>query len=255
MKYHPIQLNGGLNYKEAQPPKWLADKVVCYWEIKTDKLKKDYLVIPDGCVDFVVNCSTDHQIFISPSVINPNSFELNKTDLWFGIRFHPGVLSKLLNTSIAEFQFKTIKFSDVNSKWNKQLGDSLAFATNFEERISATNQTLFDFGINQSFAIDHKIAEIIHFIYKTKGNVLLKDYTNKTCSISERQIRRLFHQHIGLSPKKFSRIVRSQFFLGELMIDNQSKSYYDTYFDQAHMIREIKELTGFTPKQLIDKFQ
>ncbi|MFK7907071.1 MAG: helix-turn-helix domain-containing protein [Chitinophagales bacterium] len=73
--------------------------------------------------------------------------------------------------------------------------------------------------------------------------------------MSPRQLRRLFHQHIGVSPKKFARIVRSQYFLNALKSKYSMDSLYDAYFDQAHFIKEIKEMTGLTPRQLMEKFK
>ena len=67
---------------------------------------------------------------------------------------------------------------------------------------------------------------------------------------SVRHIERLFEDHVGLAPKLYSRIARLQ---TALRISQQSAADWSSlalqagYFDQSHMSREFRELTGETP--------
>ena len=249
MKYHPIQLNGQVDYTEAPPPIGLQDKIAYYWEIKTNSKHFDYSIIPDGCVDIVVNCSADNQLFITPTLMTVGHVELGKEETWFGVRFYPGSLASLLRTNLSDFHFETVELENINNALNQQLETLLVGTTSFEERINRMNSFLS----SKTLHSNNKVLEVINAIYKTKGGILFKEYSSQTFSISERQLRRLFNQEVGLPPKRFASIVRNQFLLNEFKQNKYSKSYYDLYFDQAHMIREMKKLTGLTPNQMILK--
>ncbi|HFA49265.1 MAG TPA: helix-turn-helix domain-containing protein [Bacteroidetes bacterium] len=252
-KYHPIQLNGNIEYQEVQPCDVLKNKIACFWQINSRRSNFDYLVIPDGCVDIIINCSNKEEIYLSPTLIKPDSFALQKNETWFGIRFYPAIAPCLFNIHISELKHNTIDLKDINKKWGNLLTEQLYKADNFIER---TKQANLFFLKKQLFDIknpDYRLAEMINNIYESNGNIRVEK--KGSINLTPRHIRRLFHQYIGIPPKKFSRIVRSQNFLRELKMDNNTNSLYDTYFDQAHMIREIKEMTGFTPTQLVRIFE
>lgn len=70
-------------------------------------------------------------------------------------------------------------------------------------------------------------------------------------SVSHRQVERRFAMTTGMSPKRFSRIVRFQHALGlihsNLELDLSQVCYESGYFDQSHFVREFRELYGMTP--------
>ena len=68
-------------------------------------------------------------------------------------------------------------------------------------------------------------------------------------SIRRRTLERLFQTIIGIPPKQFAGIVRTQHFLKAL---HQTESltqlaYEFGYYDQSHLIRDFKAKTGITP--------
>jgi AraC-like DNA-binding protein len=78
-----------------------------------------------------------------------------------------------------------------------------------------------------------------------------------TCCLSKKQFEREFHLHVGMNPKEYSRIVRFQKALW-LMQHQQGKTnqadlaYTSGYADQSHLIREFKNLCGYTPLSLLE---
>jgi AraC-like DNA-binding protein len=65
---------------------------------------------------------------------------------------------------------------------------------------------------------------------------------------SSRQINRYFNDKFGISLKKFCTILR---FKASFQHIKEGKLFPEQNFaDQAHFIREVKKLTGFTPKEL-----
>jgi len=72
---------------------------------------------------------------------------------------------------------------------------------------------------------------------------------------SRTTINKHFDQHICKSPSQFKKIVRFRAAIQSQLDnkDNPGLSYHVDYFDQSHMIRDFKKLTGFTPKVFFSK--
>lgn len=71
----------------------------------------------------------------------------------------------------------------------------------------------------------------------------------KRVGVSERQFRRTATSLTGLSPKQLQRILRLQTSL-HAMFDQYAGPDTDSFYDDSHKIREVKQLTGLTPGQI-----
>lgn len=76
-----------------------------------------------------------------------------------------------------------------------------------------------------------------------------------TACLSSKQFGRIFSEHVGANPKEFSRTIRFQRALHILENNPQIPltvlAYECGYFDQSHMIKEFKTLSGYTPSEYI----
>lgn len=90
-------------------------------------------------------------------------------------------------------------------------------------------------------------------IYKSKGNITVKDISKREV-ISERQMRRIFNNWIGINPKTFCKIVRFQNTLKTTMVTQEinwtNLALESGYYDQTHFINEFKEFCSSTPEKL-----
>ena len=71
--------------------------------------------------------------------------------------------------------------------------------------------------------------------------------------LSARRFTRLFTLEVGLTPKLYSRVQRFQRVLQAM--DGHVGDWTDVaqscgYFDQSHLIRECRSMSGFTPTEL-----
>ena len=77
----------------------------------------------------------------------------------------------------------------------------------------------------------------------------------RTLAISERALRRRFNDAIGYGPKKLDRIIRFRRLLGLTALrreDGLAAAAAELgYADQAHLTREVRELSGLTPVELL----
>jgi transcriptional regulator GlxA family with amidase domain len=99
--------------------------------------------------------------------------------------------------------------------------------------------------------IDNRIVDSIDFIEKHQGDIKIKDLIKKV-NISQRQLERLFLNHLGYSPKRFIRVIRF-YNIHKNIIKNGTKNLSSVandygYCDQAHFNKEYKEFTNFSPK-------
>ena len=68
----------------------------------------------------------------------------------------------------------------------------------------------------------------------------------------------MFIKSIGISPKKFSDVIKLHHFLKRLKKEQPGKNltslaYEAGYADQSHLIKEFKKFTGMTPRTYITK--
>jgi AraC-like DNA-binding protein len=75
--------------------------------------------------------------------------------------------------------------------------------------------------------------------------------------VSERHLRRLFHDTVGVSPKTFARLARFRRALrAARRSDRASWASIATqvgYYDQAHLITDFRRIAGATPPELLDE--
>jgi AraC-like DNA-binding protein len=107
----------------------------------------------------------------------------------------------------------------------------------------------------RSNAISNQLGPIVKTIMQVKGQSTVNELTKLT-GYSARQLERLFHHSIGISPVRYLRIVRLHYFLslmrstpktGSLTIAGLESGYYD----QPHLIHNFKQITGLTPGQYL----
>lgn len=98
-------------------------------------------------------------------------------------------------------------------------------------------------------------SEAVHLIHSAHG-LLTVTRIASTLRVHERQIQRVFEHQIGISPKRYAGITRIQYFL-KLLRTRQDNTplaglaYEGGFYDQAHLIRELKNISGLTPTQYI----
>ena len=77
--------------------------------------------------------------------------------------------------------------------------------------------------------------------------------------VSERHLRRVFRETVGVSPKAFARIARFHRALGAAREDARAGwagiAAAAGYYDQAHLIAEFRAIAGVTPRVLVGEMR
>jgi AraC-like DNA-binding protein len=239
-------------YHEFQPPAHLQDQVVCYWQSGASEIAGETRIIPDGCVDIIWK---GEQV---PFVAGPATTAIvHATDAAteiIGVRFRPGVAQRVLGVSAAELVDRDVPLPELwpRDRW-QQWHDVAA-----RETLSATMQAI-DEALTARLAVSGERDEIIALsaswiAYHPRGRI---DELQRLNGLGERQLRRRFLDAVGYGPKQLQRILRLQFLLWlanreRTALPNLARlAHAAGYIDQPHMTREVRALTGVSPRQLL----
>jgi AraC-like DNA-binding protein len=256
--YHPQQPTedslgkGKLFYKEHTPCIHLQPYVHCFWELKTNEpllTTYNYRVVTDGCVDLVIDCQSFNGMQIAG--IADTSFEvpMDGTVSYFGIRFLPASIHYFLKFPVHTILNQMLSVDNLPDRSLDKLAELVFEKTDLAARIMVAESFLLTLLSKRNAEIHPGLARALHHILSTGGDVSIQ--TKAAEWISPRQLRRLFHDHVGCSPKLFARIARFQKTLYTMRYGNSAERvnpfYQHGYFDQAHFIKEFKLLYGSTP--------
>nr|WP_221052602.1 helix-turn-helix domain-containing protein [Shewanella algae] len=134
-----------------------------------------------------------------------------------------------------------------------ELAQRLAVLPTAPERIALLETRLMQYLAGHESlakAMEPRMKYALHRITAQKGQGEIRNLLTEI-DISQRQLERLFQQNLGMSPKNYSILQRTAF-ARELLKQETDKSlteigYHAGFYDQAHFIREFKQVIGITP--------
>jgi len=168
-----------------------------------------------------------------------------------GIELTPNGLHRFTRLSAFEILNKIYTFSDIYGSAGRDLLERLSNTPSLEGKIEELQNFLIkivEFTNRNNSLIDYSVQ----LIKNSSGLVTIKELEDKL-GYSKRYIDMLFKDHLGISPKTYSGIVRFQAFYDMWANSDDTDFYKDNfqelYYDQAHFIKEFKKFTGHSPKQ------
>lgn len=168
-----------------------------------------------------------------------------------GIELTPNGLHRFTRLSAFEIVNKIFSFTDIYGTAGKELLERLSNTTSLEGKIAGLQAFLVnivELTNRNNPLIDYSVQLIKH----SSGLVTIKELETKM-GYTKRYLDMLFKEHLGISPKTYSGIVRFQSFYN-LWANHENSNFYgddlfELYYDQAHFIKEFKKYTGHSPKQ------
>jgi AraC-like DNA-binding protein len=161
----------------------------------------------------------------------------------------------LVRTPMSELVDLTIDLRDAVGRLAGELGERCADAAATSPSSSAINAAATVNAVvswTTRCLRDHRLDPAVRWttasIRNARGAVAV-DAIASQLGLSRPRLASRFREHVGVTPKKFARIVRFETALGLL---NESKNAARTaadlnYFDQAHLYRDFAEFAGMTP--------
>ena len=247
------------------PPAPLAHIVKTVWYARGTRAEFDHEepIVPDGCVELIFNLGDRFEqidasgvrhrqprdLLVGPSMRPTTAVPTGEVDL-LGLRFHPGRTSAFLRAPMWQLTDRIVAMSSVIDRADRLLDD--LGGQRFDRRLECLAAAFG--GRSRTAPISSAVAESLAAIDRFRG-VISIEHLSATTRVSRRQLERKFRDEVGLGAKHVARIARVHHAL-HLMNTRPSFSGADIaahcgYTDQAHLIRECRELTGTTPSRLV----
>lgn len=230
-------------YREFQPPLRLQPFVECFWAVEPGRPLPEYPVLPDGCADIVYSPSMSRELQLVGVMTRARKFALSGR-FEFGVRFRPGMSSVFLPVPGVDTTDQAIALSDIGCAAARGLADRMAEAQSPAACAGIIETLLRD--PRETSLVQRLCAAIV----RRAGLVRMDDLALQA-GLSARQLRRLFLEQVGLSPKLFCRIIRFRGSLARLprepRADWAQVALECGYYDQAHFIHEFRQFSGCTP--------
>lgn len=229
---------GGV-YRE-RPSRWLGATV---WTRRADAETRDYRVVPDGCLDLIW---TDGGLIVAGPDTGAHLGSSAPGALFVGLRFAPGTGPTVLGLPAHALTDQRLPASDVwQAAYVRELTDRLAAADRpgrVLESIAVERLT----GAGQPDPVPIAIADDLG-----AGRSVAE--TARRAGFSERQLHRRCLSAFGYGPKTLARVLRLN---RALTLARSGLPLADVgvnagYADQAHLSRDVRALTGVSPRTLL----
>lgn len=228
-----------LTFKLVEPDRSLADFVYCFSSLQNISHQNNAVVIPNGKVDLIFSKLNDNTFTVALLGLETKPKSINhEVSNFFAVSFNPFAIEYIFNDSIADILNSGKK---LESNFWEITADDLNDFDNFCEKIT---QKISEILPNKT---DERKRRLFQLIFESNGEIPIKEISEKI-SWSPRQINRYFNQQFGLSLKAYCKILRFQASLSHI---KDGELYPQLNFtDQSHFIKEIKQLSGVSPKEL-----
>lgn len=254
--YHPLTatpFKRNTYYTELSPCKELQSHIRCYWGIENPLIQIEnddapQLVIPDTCVDIIYHIDYTNDVVTGGFCgINDCSFHTHSSGTighmvsTFAVRFYAWSAYTFADDSLKSTMNG---YFDVGSRFewlDKIIRPKLLELKTLQEKASFTEQVLLKrlSNVKANVVVNNTIQNILI----NKGSLDVSKLA-KESFVSTRQLERLFHEYVGITPKKLSNLIRYQFLWRDILrepdFDVLSAVYKYGYTDQSHLLREFK---------------
>lgn len=238
-------------YREILPPALLAEDIACLWFQDAGAEPYQQRVVPDACADVIAIGSA------APIVVGPAArtvfVDIPANTAIVGVRFRPGRAPAVLGMPVDGLLDVEVPLADV---WGKaaeeQIWNRLGEAPGVPDKLKVLEQIAFD-KVSRPGPSDALVTRAVDWLARHPDRHV--DELVSALGVSGRQLLRRFRRQVGYGPKLLQRILRFQ----RLLVLAAKRPHPPLaslaleagYLDQAHMNREVLELSGVTPRKLL----
>ncbi len=246
--------------KIYKPKEELRPYVRYYWILESME-PFNVLTFPIGCPQMIFHRGTP--LFIPELSTSQNRFTISgqvnfpahitsdgDTSMIVAV-FHPHTVGMFIDTPPSAFYNQEISGYDLEKKSLNLLADRVFECADAQAAIPLLEQWLMS-RINHVLNIDRIGIALSAMLNSTSLSV--ETLASVTC-LGKKQFERLFRECVGMNPKEYGRIARFQHALRIMQLGSRNYAdiaYANGYADQSHFIREFRQFSGLTPKQLME---
>jgi AraC-like DNA-binding protein len=255
-----------VDYTEIAPSRRLAPVVSCFWTLEghADEVRGDeQAVLPDGRPEIVVHLGDPferirkegsverqgHVIFAgqitSRLILRPTG-----RVAVLGVRLHADSAPAVVGSPQDDLAGRTPALDELSGPLARVM-NGVRDAASLPDAVAMAQDRLEEFV--DSDALDARVRYVVETILRRRGRLSI-DETARRAGLTRRHLERRFRRTVGLSPKRLARITRFQHALRRLERQDRllpapgtSTAAECGYADQAHFIRDFKDLAGCAP--------
>src|SRR3954452_13479945 len=237
-------------YRELAPSRDLYSLVACRWvrEVPGEETRDSALILPDGCVDLIWR---NDELILAGTDRAAWRTSIAPGERMLGLRLRPGVAGAVLGMPASEVLDVHIRLEDLLGRWANELEERLAESNGDEEVFELLEKSV---GTRiEDGGPDPLVLAATRRLGFPGARV---DQLAESLGISERQLRRRFHQSVGYGPKTLDRVLRFRRLVARAGAVASGESDLARvaadlgYADQAHMTRDCLALSGLPPSRL-----
>jgi AraC-like DNA-binding protein len=239
-------------YQELKPPAHLRDHVVCFWHSGARDVPGKARVLPDGCVDVIWR--GERPPFVAGPATTATVAAIEAATAIIGVRFQPGVAAQVLGISARELVDQDVPLRDLWPRERAQRWQDAVASDALPEKMAAIDAAL-TVRLSSIAQPDRFIDGATRWLARHPCGTI--EEVQRLTGLSERQMRRRFDDAVGYGPKQLQRIMRLQFLLWLASRERIPHpplvrlAHAAGYSDQPHMTREVRALTGISPRELL----
>lgn len=242
------------SYRELAPCKVLQPYIRCYWGTEKPLIREERdplskLVIPDTCADIIYNIDESANTVSGGFCgVNDCSFYTSEKEkaghavATFSIRFYAWSAYAFVGDSLRATLNGYFRADSLFEWLDRMIRPRLLELRTLEEKAAFAEELLLK---RLSDRKENRIVDsTVSYILDNRGSLEVSDLAREFF-ISTRQLERLFHEYIGITPKKLSNLIRYQFLWRDIVcepdFDLLNAVHKYGYTDQSHLLREFRK--------------
>jgi AraC-like DNA-binding protein len=252
-------------YRPAPPLDRFIERI-WYWEGEPPLHGKDR-IMPDGGGSLIINMaedevrnysgSNDDQLERYPGAVLVGAYsrysviDAEEQKAVIGITFRPGGTWPFFDPAADELQNSHVSIADLWGSNGRTFRERILDVPSPQARLARVEQEL----LRQAIRPLQRRPEVEFALERLASpqDAISIERLGERCGLSTRRLQRLFAIEVGLTPKLYARIQRFQRMFGRLSeprLEWSELAQTCGYFDQSHLIRDCKLISGFTPTEL-----
>jgi methylphosphotriester-DNA--protein-cysteine methyltransferase len=219
-------------------------------------------VLPDGAVRLAFNLGAaptagggagEPTEAIGASV-KPALVRMRGTIEGVSVTLRPGAASVLLGLPAAELMGTAVRLDDLWHGEGARVLERMMEAPDDRARLSVLQEALHQRLSRHADGLHAGTMRAARLITASGGSRPLREVAD-AIGVGERRLQQLFHAHVGLSPRAFSRLARLHACL-RLLRQQRTPSWARVavdagFYDQPHLANEFRALCGLSPTEFL----
>lgn len=232
-----------MSYEEIPPPAELAPWVTSWWlfRVAPEAPAIEHRIPVTGGAMVSIGC--DGELLLAGPRVDPLVTTVRGGEWYRGIHFRPGAASSILGVPAPQLRDALLP---ARYLIDPRFVEALATAADGADFSGWASILL---ARSRDAAVLDRIVQLaVALIVHTRGAVPIAAIANET-NCTPRHLRRLFQEHVALTPKELARVVRLRAAAaaaatsGDPWVDLAA----DGFADQPHLAREFRSILGVTP--------